>query len=279
MNVPAEPRGSAGEGNEPGHAPGSLPRPLPSTLPRVDVLGVHVNAISMSQAVGEIARWIEERERRYVCVTGVHGVMECQADPELAVIHNRSGLTTPDGMPMVWAGRYAGVTEATRVYGPDLMLAVCERAAEAGWRSFFYGGAPGVAETLAERLSERFPGLAVAGAYSPPYRPLTPEESGEIAARINEAGADLVWVGLSTPKQERWMAEHRELLDAPALLGVGAAFDIHAGNLRQAPAALQRVGLEWAFRLAVEPRRLWRRYLKNNPRFVAQVLRRPPRLL
>jgi N-acetylglucosaminyldiphosphoundecaprenol N-acetyl-beta-D-mannosaminyltransferase len=241
------------------------------------VLGVEVSAIDMAQAVAEVRRWVEARERRYVCVTGVHGVMESQRDPELRRIHNDSGLTTPDGMPMVWAGRRAGAGHMTRVYGPDLMLELCALAAERGWSSFFYGGAPGVAERLAERLVARFPRLAVAGCWSPPFRPLTPEEDERVVRRIDDARPDLVWVGLSTPKQERWMAAHVGRVPG-VLLGVGAAFDIHAGLLPQAPHWMQRSGLEWLYRLLREPRRLWRRYLANNPRFALAILRRPPRL-
>jgi len=245
---------------------------------RVDVLGVGVSAVDMAQAVAEIRRWVEEGERRYVCVTGVHGVMESQRDPELRRIHNASGLTTPDGMPMVWAGRRAGAGHMARVYGPDLMLELCALSVERGWSSFFYGGAPGVPERLAERLAARFPGLRVAGCLSPPFRPLTPQEDEEVVRRIDASGADLVWVGLSTPKQERWMAAHVGRLRAPVLLGVGAAFDIHAGLLPQAPRWMQRSGLEWLYRLAREPRRLWRRYLGNNPRFLLAIVRRPPML-
>ena len=248
----------------------------PGSIPRVDVLGVGISAIDMAQAVAEITRWVEDGERHYVCVTGVHGVMEARRDPELRRIHNASGLTTPDGMPMVWAGHRAGVARMRRVYGPDLMLEVCALAAERGWSSFFYGGGDGVPEQLAERLTARFPGLRVAGTWSPPFRPLTPEEDEAIVERINRSEADLVWVGLSTPKQERWMSAHVGRLDAKALLGVGAAFDIHAGLLAQAPRWIQRSGLEWLYRMGREPRRLWRRYLRNNPRFVVEILRRPP---
>lgn len=247
-------------------------------IDRVDVLGVGISAINMDMAVAEITRWIEQAEQHYVCVTGVHGVMESQDDTRLRDIHNASGLTTPDGMPMVWAGRMAGVAHMDRVYGPDLMLELLQRAAQRGWSSYFYGGAEGVPELLARRLCERFEGLRVAGTYSPPFRPLTPAEDAEVVDRINAAAPDLVWVGLSTPKQERWMADHVGRLDAPVLLGVGAAFDIHAGTLPQAPFWMQRSGTEWAYRLAREPRRLWRRYLRNNPRFVAAVARRRPRL-
>lgn len=246
---------------------------------RVDVLGVHVSTIDMDAAVASFDAWIRRRDRTYVCVTGVHGVMESQADPALAAIHNASGLTTPDGMPMVWCGRYAGAAGMTRVYGPDLMLEVCSVAADRGWKMFFYGAAPGVPDTLAARLAQRFPGLEVVGTYSPPFRDLSDEEIIDIAAMIDGSGADIVWVGLSTPKQERWMDRIRPHVSAPVLVGVGAAFDIHAGNLPQAPPWMQRSGLEWLYRLVREPRRLWRRYLSNNPRFVWRILRRPPRLI
>jgi N-acetylglucosaminyldiphosphoundecaprenol N-acetyl-beta-D-mannosaminyltransferase len=247
-------------------------------IPRVDVLGVHVSAIDMDQAVREIARWIDEGEQHYVCVTGVHGVMESQRDAELLEIHNASGLTTPDGMPMVWAGRHAGARIA-RVYGPDLMLEVLAVAEQRGWSSFLYGGGAGIPELLADRLRARFPKLHIAGCYSPPFRPLTAEEDREIVELINAAGPEIIWVGLSTPKQEKWMAAHVGRLTAPILVGVGAAFDIHAGTLPQAPRWMQRRGLEWLYRLAREPRRLWRRYLSNNPRFVLRILRNPPRLI
>ena len=247
-------------------------------IPRVDILGVGVSAIDMEMALAEIGAWIQEREHHYVCVTGVHGVMESQADPELLRIHNASGLTTPDGMPLVWAGHRAGAHQMRRVYGPDLMLALCEAAAAAGWRSYFYGGKAGVPERLAERLRTRFPALEVAGTWSPPFRPLTPDEDEALVERINATHPDLVWVGLSTPKQERWMAAHVDRLEAPVLLGVGAAFDLVGGTLPQAPIWMQRHGLEWAYRLFREPRRLWRRYLRNNPRFVWAILRNPPRM-
>ncbi len=246
---------------------------------RVDVLGVSVSAIDLPEAVDRIAGWIGQRSQNYVCVTGVHGVMESQRDEDLRRIHNASGMTTPDGMPMVWAGHWAGASWMRRVYGPDMMLAVCERASEMGWRSFFYGGREGVPELLAERLAQRFPGLRVAGTYSPPFRELTPEEDAALIDRINASHADLVWVGLSTPKQERWMAAHVGRLEAPVLLGVGAAFDIHAGTLAQAPRWMQRNGLEWLYRLFREPRRLWRRYLSTIPRFLFAVARRRPRLM
>lgn len=248
-------------------------------IARVDILGVGVSAVSLTDAVDEIARWVQQRKQHYVCVTGVHGIMESQRDPSLLKVHNDSGLTTPDGMPMVWAGRHAGADGMTRVYGPDLMLALCEKARHEGWASFFYGGKPGVPERLRDRLQSCFPGLQVVGCHSPPFRPLTPQEDAQEVQRINDADPDLLWVGLSTPKQERWMAAHVDRVNAPALLGVGAAFDIHAGVLPQAPQWMQQRGLEWVYRLAREPRRLWRRYLRNNPVFVYKIMRRPPRLI
>jgi len=233
----------------------------------------------MDMAIAEVSRWIAEPQRQYVCVTGVHGVMESQRDPTLREIHNLSGLTTPDGMPMVWAGRRAGAHWMSRVYGPDLMLEICRLAAERGWRSFFYGGGVGVADRLADRLVTLFPGLEVAGTYTPPFRPLTNEESAEIVMRISDSRPQLVWVGLSTPKQERWMAEFVNKVEPTVFLGVGAAFDIHAGLLRQSPKWMQSMGLEWLYRLRREPRRLWRRYLRNNPAFLARIVRQPPRIV
>lgn len=247
--------------------------------PRVDVLGVGISVVDTGAALETIGGWIERREPNYVCVTGVHGVMECQRDAELLGIHNRSGLTVPDGMPMVWAGRRAGADGIGQVRGSDLMLAVLATAAVRGWSSFLYGGAPGVPERLAARLNERFPGIRIADVHSPPFRPPTRDEDAAIVDRIDRSRADLVWVGLSTPKQERWMAEHRSRLSAPVLLGVGAAFDMHAGLVPQAPLWMQRRGLEWSYRVAREPRRLARRYLRNNPAYLARTAVRRPFLV
>jgi len=238
---------------------------------RVNVLGVGVSAIDPGMALAAIEDWIQRRDPHYVTITGVHGVMESQTDPEVRAIHNRAGLVTPDGMPLVWASRLAGQRHVRRVYGPDLMLAACRRSLETGWRHFLYGGAEGVPELLATRLADRFPGLEITGAFAPPFRPLTDAEDEEIVQRINAARPDIVWVGLSTPKQERWMASHLGRLEAPVMVGVGAAFDFHAGLKRQAPKWIQGTGLEWLFRLITEPRRLWRRYLRNNPVFLASV--------
>lgn len=242
------------------------------TIPRVNILGVGVSAINMDMALRTIDAWIARHDQHYVCVTTVHGVMESQRDLALRQIHNRAGLVTPDGMPLVWLSRLMGFGDVDRVYGPDLMLAVCGRSVEKGYRHFLYGGGPGVAETLAARLQARFHGLQVVGIDAPPFRPLTPAADQAAVERINAARPDLVWVGLSTPKQERWMASHTGRLTAPVLIGVGAAFDLHAGLKKQAPRCIQRSGLEWLFRLAMEPRRLWRRYLINNPWFLWLIL-------
>jgi N-acetylglucosaminyldiphosphoundecaprenol N-acetyl-beta-D-mannosaminyltransferase len=239
---------------------------------KVNILGVQISAANLQTSAERINASIRSRTPTYVCVTGVHGIMECRRDPRLLAIHNNAGMVAPDGMPLVYLCRLAGFEKSGRVYGPDLMDEICRQSLGSGYRHFLYGTTPETLTELSKRLSLKYPGLEIAGSYAPPFRPLSDEESLEIAARINETNADIVWVGLSTPKQERWMAAHRSLLEAPVLIGVGAAFDFHAGKVRQAPRWIQPLCLEWLFRLAVEPRRLWRRYLYNNPRFLAELL-------
>jgi N-acetylglucosaminyldiphosphoundecaprenol N-acetyl-beta-D-mannosaminyltransferase len=238
---------------------------------RFNVLGVKVSAVTPESAVRELHRHVEESRRIYVCVSGVHGVIESLGDDNLRSIHNGAGLVTPDGMPLVWVGRLLGIGGIERVYGPELMLNVCRYGLAHRYRHYFYGGSPGVADELARRLRIRFEGLCVAGTYSPPFGEISAALDEEIVERINAARPDVVWVGLSTPKQERWMAAHRSRLTAPILAGVGAAFDFNAGLKKQAPAWMQRSGLEWLFRLSTEPRRLWRRYLRVNPLFVYHI--------
>jgi N-acetylglucosaminyldiphosphoundecaprenol N-acetyl-beta-D-mannosaminyltransferase len=240
------------------------------------VLGVPVSAIDMTQATARIDSLIRNPRTdsaAYICVRDVNGVVESQRDRHLLAIHEHAAMVTPDGMPMVWLGRRAGFDHVDRVYGPDLMLEICGVSADRGYRHFFYGGAEGVADLLAERLEARFAGLEVVGRHCPPFRALSDDEREADAAEIRASGAHIVWVGLSTPKQERWMAEMAPLLPGLVLIGVGAAFDFHAGLKPQAPRWLQRSGMEWAFRLATEPRRLWRRYLFNNTRFVTLLAR------
>ena len=246
----------------------------PALAQRFDVLGVEVSAVDMPLALSTIFGWIDRGEPNYVCVTGVHGVMESRRDESLRRIHNAAGLVTPDGMPLVWIGRSRGLTHMRRVYGPDLMHACCAASEEGGYRHFLYGGTDDLLARLGARLRERYPGLTIAGTFAPPFRPLTDEEDDEVVRRIGDSGADVVWVGLSTPKQERWMAAHVGRVGATVLIGVGAAFDFLSGVKRQAPRWMQQSGLEWCFRFAAEPRRLWRRYLVNNPLFVGQLLAR-----
>lgn len=234
---------------------------------RYPVLGVGVHSVDPVRARDIVLGWIAGGERRYACLAAVHGIIECWRDPSLRAVYNEAGLCLPDGMPIAWMGRLQG-RSVSRVYGPDLTLALCERAAALGHSVYFHGGAEGVAAALAREMARRFPGLRVAGFDSPPFRPLTAAEDEELVARINACAPDIVFVGLGCPKQERWMADHRARLQAPALLGVGAAFDFHTGRVAQAPHLMQAAGLEWLFRLVHEPRRLWYRYLVYNPLFV-----------
>jgi N-acetylglucosaminyldiphosphoundecaprenol N-acetyl-beta-D-mannosaminyltransferase len=238
---------------------------------RTEILGVGVSAINMNDAVAAIERWIREGAQTYVCITGVHGIMESRRDARLRRIHNEAGMVTPDGMPLVWVSRLRGRTRTERVYGPDLMRTVMAASARGGYRHFLYGGAEGVAEELQRSLERRYPGCIVAGTLCPPFRELTPTEDQISTDAINAARPDIVWVGLSTPKQERWMADHLGRIESPIMIGVGAAFDFLAGTKRQAPAWMQRCGLEWLFRLCSEPRRLWRRYAQIVPGFLVLV--------
>ena len=248
---------------------------------RSNVLGVGISPITIPVAAEQVFAAADQPGfRGFVTVTGVHGVMESQRDPELKRIHNRSFLSTPDGMPMVWMARWNGFPNVDRVYGPDLMLEVFRRSEETGHRHFLFGGGEGVVETLAEKLQEQFPKVKIVGKVTPPFRPLNDEEEADLVATLDKEKPHFFWVGLSTPKQERFM--HGFLQKFPKLasnwksgivmFGVGAAFDFHAGQVRQAPHWMQRAGLEWAFRLCMDPRRLWRRYAVNNPAFIRRIL-------
>lgn len=241
------------------------------TVELLNTLGVGVSPINLETAADRIEDWVKSRGRTYVCVTGVHGVVESQRDAKLRAIHNRAGLVTPDGMPLVRLGRLVGFRSMDRVYGPDLMLEVVLRSVARRYSHYFYGATDATLARLCSNLAHRFPGVRISGVHSPPFRPLTNVEKEDVARRINASSADIVWVGLSTPKQEKWMAEMRSRLEAPVLIGVGAAFDFLAGNVRQAPRWMQRACLEWLFRLCMEPRRLWPRYAVNNPWFVYLV--------
>jgi N-acetylglucosaminyldiphosphoundecaprenol N-acetyl-beta-D-mannosaminyltransferase len=238
------------------------------------VVSTGISKTSYSEVVDLCAKWAAERRAaattaaQYVCVTSVHEIMVARDDPEFAMILSQADIVTPDGMPIVWALRSFGVSGQPRVYGPTLMLRICERAAHSGLRIFLYGGRKDTLPVLESRLCKQFPGLIIAGSYSPPFRPLTDAEEVEIVKRIQGSDADIVFVGIGAPKQERWMHQHLGCFPGVTLIGVGAAFDFHAGRTRQAPAWMQHGGLEWLFRLGTEPARLWKRYLLITPRFL-----------
>ena len=236
--------------------------------PRVNVIGVGVHSLNLRTAITTLQSAIESETKGYVCVTGVHGVTEAQSDPSFRAILNHAFLNTPDGMPMVWVGRWYGFGEMERVYGPDLLIEVCNASQWTRWKHFFYGGGPGTAEALAAVLRSKFPRLQIVGTYTPPFRPLTPSELQEFQTQVAATHPDIIWVGLSTPKQEIFMASTLSSLDVPVMIGIGAAFDLVSGKVRQSPRWIQRSGFEWLYRLIQEPRRLWKRYLKNNPLFV-----------
>jgi N-acetylglucosaminyldiphosphoundecaprenol N-acetyl-beta-D-mannosaminyltransferase len=236
--------------------------------PRTNVLGVGISVIAMTDAIVLSDRLIREGGKGYVCVTGVHGVIEAQSDVQFKRILNRSFLATPDGMPMVWIGRLRGYGTMGRVYGPEYMSELCRLSVERGYKHFLYGGNEGVALELAIVLSKQFPGIQIVGSYTPPFRSLNANEEAEVVALICEVKPDIMWIGLSTPKQERFMAEYLNRLDVKLMVGVGAAFDIHTGHLKDAPPQIKRLGLQWVHRLIQEPHRLWKRYLINNPKFV-----------
>jgi N-acetylglucosaminyldiphosphoundecaprenol N-acetyl-beta-D-mannosaminyltransferase len=241
------------------------------SIPSFRVLGVRVHAVQIPDAILILERWIGEGgSSRYVAVTGMHGVSEAQKNRQFHEVLETADLVVPDGMPLVWLGRLRGCAWLRRrVYGPELMETFC-RQTGAKYRHFFYGGAPGVAEQLANAEHERH-GIRVAGTYCPPFRPLSRDEERKLRCMIEAARPDVLWVGLSTPKQETWMFEHRDTVRVPVMLGVGAAFDLNTGRLKQAPRWMRENGLEWLFRLIAEPRRLWRRYIIGGSDFVWNV--------
>ena len=250
-------------------------RTMPSVLPEKQlVVSVGISKTNYAEIVELCRAWSQERktspgtQAHYICVTSVHGIIMAQDDADIARILNEADIATPDGMPIVWALRSFGSPGQQRVYGPTLMLELCREAARCGQRIFLYGGLEDTLRLLEKRLAEKFPGLLIAGAHSPPFRPLTLEEDEQVQQQIRGCDPDLIFVGISTPKQERWMYTHRDAFPGMVMIGVGAAFDFHAGRIRQAPAWMQRHGLEWFFRLITEPLRLWRRYLLITPRFL-----------
>lgn len=236
-----------------------------------DILGIRVSAINLNRAVQIAKRWIAIEKSGYVCVTGVHGVMEAQKSKELRNILNHAVMNTPDGMPMSWVGWLQGFDEMDRVFGPDFMSAVCQLSSEQNYRHFLYGGRPGVAQELKELLELKFSGLQVVGTYTPPFRALNAEEENELLAQVHASGPHILWVGLSTPNQELFMAHYVDRLQVPLLVGVGAAFDYHTGRIRDCSPWIKRAGLQWLHRLFQDPWRLWRRYLSSNLTFVWRI--------
>jgi N-acetylglucosaminyldiphosphoundecaprenol N-acetyl-beta-D-mannosaminyltransferase len=250
-----------------------MPHASQHKTPSFEVLGVRVDAVQIPDVVSRMEEWIRRRDAcRYIAVTDMHSLMQAQHAESFRKILLDADLVVPDGFPLVWLGRRKGLALRRRVYGPELMERFCEESTAQGYRHFFYGGAQGVAEDLSLHLAARFPGLQIAGAYCPPFRPLTQQEDEKVVSMINSVRADVVWVGLGAPKQERWMSEHQGRLKAHVLVGVGAAFDFHTGRIAQAPPWMREHGLEWFFRLSREPARLWRRYLIYGTQFVALVL-------
>jgi N-acetylglucosaminyldiphosphoundecaprenol N-acetyl-beta-D-mannosaminyltransferase len=242
-----------------------------SPVQSINLLGVNVSSLNLQSAVNRILEAIDHGDKGYVCVCGAHGLVDSQSDNELRRVYNGAFLATPDGMPLVWALRREGHKTAGRVYGPDLMLELFAQGQSKGLRHYLYGATPETLKKLERGLLKTAPDAKIVGSYSPPFRPLAKTEAQSVAKMINGSAPDIVWVGLGAPKQELWMAEMQGSLNAPVLIGVGAAFDFHAGNMPQAPSWMQNAGLEWLFRLGTEPRRLWRRYFRVVPRYLYLV--------
>jgi N-acetylglucosaminyldiphosphoundecaprenol N-acetyl-beta-D-mannosaminyltransferase len=235
---------------------------------RVRIAGTPVSIASLPRVLSALEDWVREKSERYIVCRDVHGVIRARTDERLRNIHERADMVTPDGMPLVWTAKFLGHTEISRVCGPDLLAAACEHGVNLGWKHYFYGGAPDVVEKLARNLKARFPGTKVVGTYSPPFRGISSEEIELVCEKIRNSHADFVWVGLGSPKQEFWMADNVRKCGGAVLISVGAAFDFHAGTVKRAPRWMSCSGLEWAYRLFQEPRRLWRRYAILAPRFV-----------
>jgi N-acetylglucosaminyldiphosphoundecaprenol N-acetyl-beta-D-mannosaminyltransferase len=240
--------------------------------PCANLLGVRVSAVNLKSAVELSDQWIKSSTcHGYICATGVHGVMEAHRNPEVCRALNHALMNVPDGMPMSWVGHFQGFRHMDRVFGPDLMMAMCRLSVERGYRNFLYGGKPGVAELLSDMLQSKMPGLQVVGTYSPPFRSLTPDEESDVLARVRESRPDIIWIGLSTPKQEQFMARYVDYLQVPLMFGVGAAFDFHTGAIRDCSPWIKRAGVQWLHRLIQDPKRLWKRYVRNNPAFLWHI--------
>jgi len=240
---------------------------------RLKILDILIDVIDMEQAIARIGRWIAQCRKVYICVAPVSTVMSAVDDDNYRKVVNQADLVTPDGMPLVWIARARGQRAIGRVCGPDLMRQICTDPCLAHWRHFFYGSTSRTLEELQRQLCEWNPDIKICGAVSPPFREEAQKEDPNVIEQINAARADIVWVGLGAPKQDVWMALNRDALEAPVLIGIGAAFDFLAGIKSRAPRWMQRAGLEWLFRLWCEPRRLWRRYVIGNTRFCWELLK------
>lgn len=239
---------------------------------RPHILGIPINALPMSGVLSEIDAWIDRGEQKFICTADVHALVSALGDPSIRRVYESAAMVTADGMPLVWYLRDSGFPKAERVCGPDLMSALFQRSQQSGYSHFLYGASKDTLARMTERLAREFPRAKVAGTYSPPYRELSDAESHEADSLINAMQPDIVWVGLGAPKQDRWMVTHRPRLNAPVLIGVGAAFDMFAGTVRRAPRIVRKTGFEWTFRVAQEPRRLAKRYFVSNSRFAAMVI-------
>jgi N-acetylglucosaminyldiphosphoundecaprenol N-acetyl-beta-D-mannosaminyltransferase len=239
--------------------------------PYINILGVQVEPLDMERAVARVEETLRGDRKGYVCLIGVHGIMEAQRNLGLAATYAAASIAVPDGMPTVWVGRWQGHRGMQRVAGPDLMLEIFRRKEFAGYRHFLYGGKEGVAEELAASFAQRFPWARIVGTYTPPYRELSPDEEEEVIAAVRDVKPDVIWVGIGAPKQEQFMSRYLSRLDTKLMFGVGAAFDYHTGRIQDCSEWIKRAGLQWLHRLIQDPRHLWWRYLRNNPAFVWKI--------
>jgi N-acetylglucosaminyldiphosphoundecaprenol N-acetyl-beta-D-mannosaminyltransferase len=242
-------------------------------LKTISLLGVNVSRVNPVVAARQIGEWIRQKQRTYVCVAPVSTLVDAQRDPKYMAVVNAAGMVTPDGMPVVWLARSKGCKDIARTYGPDLLLEVCNQGQDLGLRHFFYGGTGDTLQKLQQKLQGIFPRMQTVGNYAPPFKSQIWQEDKQVIDRINNAGADIIWVGLGSPKQDFWMHLHRPLLNAPVIVGAGAAFDFCSGVKPQAPRWMQGCGLEWFFRLCCEPGRLWKRYLIGNSLFLIYLIK------
>jgi len=240
--------------------------------PAANVLNVRVDAIDMERALQRVEEMLQRQNKAYICVAGVHGIMEAQKCAALADVYANADMTIPDGMPLVWVGHAQGQTTMQRVTGPDFMLELFRRQSFAATTHYLYGGEPGVADRLREVLGRRFPQARILGVRTPPFRDLDPAEQREFLEEIRRLRPDVIWVGISCPKQEIFMRRYLPLLETKIMVGVGAAFDYHTGRIRDSADWVKRAGLQWLHRFIQDPKRLWKRYLLNNPPFVFRIL-------